>query len=231
MLRYFLVLLGLLLCLSGCRSYVPMQDQMPVVEYKNKNKNKILISVVDGRSEKTDYSPSYIGTTIMAFGIPRQRSVDFISGEPGDENKSLAMYLQERVYGSLELNGLDVKSINLTSLPSSQEAVRIMSNERANKLLVININDWYFSLNLSGAFGLYSTGSFLFKNDVDVYVLSIDEALPLKQNITGPQIVKISDFINENTQGKNFPNMFVLAFKNQLSNILNEDRLKEALQK
>lgn len=227
MFRLLAISVCLLVLLSGCRSYLPISEQLPSVEYKSHN--SLVVTIVDSRTERRDYSPQYIGTTIMAFGIPVQRKTSFITGTYEDETKPLAKYLQERVVSSLTTKGWNVRSIDIDHIPDSNEVTRILTKENAQKLLLINLTDWYFSLNLSGAFGILSQSEFWFKNATDVYIFDPESPIPFKKQISGDQIIRFSSVSNENTQGKNFPNMIVFAFRNQLSNIVNEPSVRSQL--
>jgi len=225
MIKYFLILLSTLSVLSGCRSALPMVEQVPRVEYKPIQ--RVVVSVVDNRKLSDGYTKAYVGTTLQSFGIPITRNVSFLSTESGDDKNGLSKFLQDRIVTGFITSGWNTKAIQQIHIPSQQEAEVILSEHRAEKLIVLSLNEWDFWVNVAKPGGILAIDTFDFNANADVLIFTKGQSLPFAANFGGHHVVPVETVRTEQTKLKNYPNMIVIAYKNQLSQILNTPSVRE----
>ena len=114
------------LFITGCVSTIPLSEQVPTPHYTPKD--ALIISVVDNRkSVKEGKSKSYVGFAHGIFGIPTDCEIDpWLSVEDSDEKKDLTKFIQYRVATGLKSKGWKINEVNLTDIPNSIEANRLV---------------------------------------------------------------------------------------------------------
>jgi len=217
-LRRRLILLSLILsvCMAGCVTPMPMDDQIPAVNYRNDE--KVLISVIDKRKRVQEGKPkNFVGIAHGAFGIPVDWHVrQVLATEEGDKGLALSSWLQLRIVNGLNHEGWQTKAIDLNSLPDVDEAQSWMKQEDATWMIALVLNEWYFSINLNWV------TAFNFDTDTDVHVFHINSGEVLLKNI------KERDVIDEKAS-ESPQNNILRAYRAQLQQILNDRDLQNVL--
>lgn len=213
-----LIPLAFLFLLAGCVAHIPLSKQLPVPGYQAQD--GLIVAVIDNRKRVKEGKPkTFIGVVHGAFGIPSDCKVDpWISVEEGDDKRDLAQFLQQRIVAGLKQQGWQVGGVEVTAVPDATEAGRLLANNRARKLLVLELNEWYFSINLNWV------TAFNFDTDTNVVVFAKDnQQAVLRKNFSGRDVIDAQS--NESYQ-----NHILMAYREQLNEILNDPDVKKALQ-
>jgi hypothetical protein len=233
-----IVLVGLGLLLSACVSPIPLDKQIAQVEYGTDE--KILVAVLDRRRhlldaeteerkeekeeedepgvlddmQETAYKrgPGFLGVAHGAFGIPADWSISMIAPQKEDRDKTLAELLRDRIVKGLKSNGWNVVPVDMRKV-DEQEAGRLMAAEKADKLLLLVVNKWYFSINLNWV------TAFNFDSDTDTHVFDSRRGEIYRKNLSERNVV-------DEKYDDSPANMIFQAYKEQLDQIFNDPELK-----
>ncbi|WP_163831728.1 hypothetical protein [Spartinivicinus ruber] len=202
--------------LSGCVTPIPLNEQAPSVEYVTKD--KVLIAVVDERKRVKKGKPKdFVGLAHASFGIPVDWHVkQVLATEKEDKERNLSEFLAHRVVTGLNNKGWASQAIALNSVPSAAEAKSLLSKDQANKLFVLLLNEWYFSINLNWV------SSFNFDTDSNVYVYQYEQGKTLEKNFAGRDVI-------EEEAGDSPQNKVLQAYRDQLAEILSDKEVQAAL--
>lgn len=219
MTKPYFYLLGLLLLSSlttGCVSSMPFQEQLPQASYEAEE--KILITVIDQRHRVEKGKPrDFIGVAHSSFGIPFDWSVkQVLNVAEGDKERDLAAFLQHRLSSGLQQQGWKVQDVQLTQLPSEQEAIALLQNQSADTLLAVELKEWYFSINLNWV------SAFNFDTDTNVHVFKQAEGKILEKNIAERDVI-------EERSDQSPQNNILGAYREQLRQIINDPEVRNTL--
>ena len=165
----------------------------------------------------------------MAFGIPVSRNLGFLTGIPADENKKLSRYLGERIVDGATKAGWDIAFVDLVTLPGRDEASAILDRHAAQKLLVLDLREWFFRINLAGFNGIYSVDTFDFNHKTELFVYTRENPAPLQFSVGADELLSLDRVKADGMRLRDFPNLFVFAFRDQLGKLLNRPELKKQL--
>ena len=210
-------LLALVMLLSGCVSHIPIAQQIPSVDYVSKE--AIVVAVVDQRERVKNGKPrTFIGVAHGAFGIPADWNVNpVLAVEEGDKKRDLAQFLQYRIVQGLAEKGWNaIEAASQTTAPTDEETNKILSDASAQSLLLLKLNEWYFSINLNWV------GSFNFDTDTEVVVYRSAVGKTLEKRFAGRDVI-------EQEASQSPQNHILMAYRNQLAEILNDPEVKRAL--
>jgi hypothetical protein len=200
--------------LSGCVSFTPYEEQVPVIGYAGDS--SVLVSVIDEREQvKQGKSPAFIGVYRVSFGIPVSRHVEHISPrDPDDKGSDLAGFMQRRVADGLSRAGFRSVQKPVPYLPAEVDAKATMDQERVGKWMVLAVKEWYFSSDT------HFNTSFNFDSAIDLYIYDRDEGLQLSKTIEKRDVIdEHSDRHNDVLRG----------FKIKLTDILIDPDVRQAL--
>jgi len=177
------------------------------------------VSVVDQRERVKNGKPrTFIGVAHGAFGIPADWNVNpVLAVEEGDKKRDLAEFLQYRVVQGLTEKGWNATgAASQTLAPTDEEANRILADSGAQTLLLMKLNEWYFSINLSWV------TAFNFDTDTEVVVYRSGLGKAFEKRFAGRDVV--------DQQASQSPqNQILMAYRDQLAEILNDPEVKQAL--
>jgi hypothetical protein len=216
MITRFITLLCLIL-LTGCVSHIPINQQVPVLSYVTNE--PLVIAVVDSRKRVIEGKPkTFIGVAHGAFGIPSDCEIDpWISVEEGDDKMDLAQFLQKRIAKGLTSKGWKISEINLQNVPDVNVASTLITKNNAKNLLVLQLHEWFFSLNLSWV------TAFNFDTDSDVILFSKEKGKVLTKKFAGRDVVDVKS-------DDSYQNQILMAYREQLNEILNDPEIQKSLQ-
>lgn len=202
--------------LSGCVSPIPLAEQSPSPSYMPEN--KILISVLDNREKvKLGKPENFVGVAHGSFGIPFDWHVnEVLSTDAEDKDKSLSEFIEHRVITGLKTKGWNVDAAKISLDTSDSEIEEVLVNNDAQKLLILNLNKWYFSINLNWV------TSFNFDTDTLIQVYEIRNGKVLEKSVAGRDVI-------EETADESPQNNVLRAYKAQLLEILNDPVIKNAI--
>lgn len=210
-----LVIVCFVIIASGCVSPIPLKEQVPSVSYKTND--KVIVAVIDNRKRViAGKSKTYIGKAHGSFGIPFDWNIGVISTEAGDKNRTLAEFLEYRIVAGLQNDGWNVKSGALSSKPTEEEAIAVLKRHNVTKLVLLDLKEWYFSINLNWV------SAFNFDTDSAVSVYEIENGQIEEKTIAGRDVI-------DETSSESPQNNILRAYRDQLSEILNDDAVKQAL--
>lgn len=211
-----LYLITLIALLAGCVSPMPIQEQLPKLDYTNNE--KVLISVIDKRKRVQAGKPKdFVGVAHGVFGIPSDWHVkQVLATEEGEKELDLSSWLELRIVNGLNREGWQSKAIDLDSIPSVDDATSELLKEDSSWLIILALNEWYFSINLNWV------TAFNFDTDSDIYVFHVNKGKVLHKNI------KERDVIDEKA-GESPQNQIIGAYKAQLQQIFNDRELQSVL--
>lgn len=206
-----------LLFITGCVSHIPLSEQVPVLSYEAKE--SLVIAVFDNRKRVKEGKPkTFIGVAHGVFGIPSDCEVDpWLSIEEGDDKKDLAQFLQKRIVTGLRNKGWKVSAVDVKNVPNLNEAEALITKHNAKSLLVLQLNEWFFSINLSWV------TAFNFDTDTDAIIFSNEKGQVLNKNFAGRDVVDVKG-------DDSYQNQILMAYREQLNEILNDPSIKKALQ-
>ncbi|WP_305815602.1 hypothetical protein [Photobacterium leiognathi] len=213
--KYFFLLL-VAFFITGCVSPIPLHEQAPDTSY-NVTK-KVLISVNDQRERVKEGKPEdFIGVAHATFGIPVDWHVSqVLATEEGDKEKTLADFLEHRILHGLQKQGWNVEAVKVTSGASDSEIMTLLADNQADKLIQLNINEWYFSINLNWV------SAFNFDTDTLVKIYEVNDGQILEKQIAGRDVIE--------EKGDESPQNNVLrAYREQLVEIFSDPEVKSKL--
>ncbi|MCX4027570.1 hypothetical protein H0A36_19385 [Endozoicomonas sp. SM1973] len=215
MFRLAFVVLALSI-LSGCVTPIPLNEQVPSVEYVTKD--KVLIAVVDERKRVKKGKPKdFVGLAHASFGIPVDWHVkQVLATEKEDKERNLSEFLAHRIVTGLNNKGWTSSALVLDKVPSEDEAKAILAKDQATKLFVLLLKEWYFSINLNWV------SSFNFDTDSNVYIYKYKQGNVLEKNFAGRDVI-------EESAGDSPQNKVLGAYREQLLEILTDKEVQSAL--
>lgn len=204
--------------LSGCVSPIPLNEQSPSPTYKPDN--KILVSVSDNRERVKEGKPkNFVGIAHGSFGIPFDWHVNqVLSRDEADADKNLADFIQHRLVNGLRNKGWNVQEATLSTNISDAEAEEVLVSNNAQKLLILDIKEWYFSINLNWV------SSFNFDTDALIQVYEVKNGKILEKTFAGRDVI-------EEKSDESPQNNVLRAYRDQLLEILNDPEVKDAILK
>jgi hypothetical protein len=214
-LRTLAALLGAAL-LTGCVTHIPFDDQLPKPQYAKSG--TVLISVVDNRDRVKAGKPrNFIGVAHGSFGIPFDWSVpQVLDVEDGDKNRDLSAFLQHRLTNGLQKQGWTAQPLNLTSVPSEEEAKALLLQNKADSLIVLDLKEWYFSINLNWV------SDFNFDTDTDVSVFRSDRGRVVEHQVKERDVITV-------TSSSSPQNNILGAYREQLKQLIEDQAVQTAL--
>ncbi|WP_263079412.1 hypothetical protein [Endozoicomonas sp. Mp262] len=210
---FFIIIITLL---TGCVSPIPLNEQSPAPEYKPAD--KLLISVIDERKRVSEGKPdNFIGVAHAAFGIPVDWSISqALSVEKGDKERNLSEFLTYRIINGLKSKGWNAEAIIMDNRIDTDKAAEVLKQNKANKLLILNIHEWYFSINLNWV------SEFNFDTDTLIQVYQIKNGKILEKQIAGRDV--IIEKADDSPQ-----NSILRAYRDQLQEIFSDPDIQSAL--
>lgn len=201
---------------SACVSHIPLAQQVPATTYVGRQ--PLLVSVIDERRRVKDGKPrNFIGVAHGAFGIPVDWNVKTVLAvEDGDKNRDLAQFLQFRIVRGLGDKGWQAAEYPLAAIPGSGELGKLQAERPGHSLLLMRLNEWYFSINLNWV------TAFNFDSDVDVLVFDATGNKVLEKNLAARDVV--------DEQASQSPqNHILMAYRDRLAKILEDPDVRAAL--
>lgn len=204
--------------LTGCVSPIPLSEQSPSPSYTPED--KILVSVLDNREKvKAGKPENFVGVAHGAFGVPFDWHVNqVLSTDEEDRDKTLSQFIEHRLIQGLKDKGWNVESVKVTPKVLDAEIEDLLVKNSAQKLLLLNLNIWYFSINLNWV------SSFNFDTDALIQVYEIHNGKVLEKTVAGRDII-------EEKSSESPQNNVLRAYKAQLLEILNDPEIKHAILK
>jgi len=204
------------IALTGCVTPIPLAEQTPKLAYKAQD--KVVISVVDNRKRVKEGKPkNYVGMAHASFGIPVDWHVNqVLATEDNDKDKNLSQFLEHRLTTGLSNSGWNVVAANTESQVNENNAKKIITKHDAQKMLVLDIQEWYFSINLNWV------TAFNFDTDATIYVYEIADGKTLEKEISARDVIE--EKASESPQ-----NNVLRAYRDQLIDIFNDEDVKKAL--
>lgn len=127
----------------------------------------------------------------------------------------ISEYLQQISVDGLSNSGWDVSPYELKEIPSIEKAKNILILEEADKLLVLDVNRWFYKTDT------HFNTSFKFESDVDVIVFDKNRDEYLKENLSDIDIVKEHGDRHNDVVG---------AFRDRLGKILSSEIVMHLLE-
>lgn len=204
------------LLLTGCVTPIPLTEQAPKLTYQSQD--KVVVAVVDNRKRVVEGKPkNYVGKAHASFGIPVDWHVNqVLATEDIDKDKNLSQFLEHRITTGLTNSGWNVVAANIDTQVNTQAAENLLKEHDAEKVLVLNLKEWYFSINLNWV------TSFNFDTDTIIYVYEKEDGRTLEKNIAERDV--IDEKASESPQ-----NNVLRAYRDQLIDIFNDEEVKQAL--
>jgi hypothetical protein len=212
--KYFIIFLCFFA--TGCVAHVPIDEQIPSLEYKNND--RLVVSVVDNRQRVKEGKPKdFIGVAHGVFGIPVDWHIkNVLDVEEGDKERNLSQWLQYRIVKGLEKSGWDVVSVDLDMTPNSNQVMSILNENKCEKMLIFLVNEWYFSINLNWV------SAFNFDTNTTVFVNDIKNGEIFSKNFTERDVI-------EESASESAQNNILRAYRAQIIQILNDEEVKKSL--
>ncbi|WP_230625704.1 hypothetical protein [Photobacterium leiognathi] len=139
-----------------------------------------------------------------------------LATEEGDKEKTLADFLEHRILHGLQKQGWNVEAVKVTSGASDSEIMTLLADNQADKLIQLNINEWYFSINLNWV------SAFNFDTDTLVKIYEVNDGQILEKQIAGRDVIE--------EKGDESPQNNVLrAYREQLVEIFSDPEVKSKL--
>lgn len=208
--------LGASLALSGCVTPVPVGEQAIKPTYVGTR--PIIVSVVDSRPElKEGKPPNFIGRMHLAFGIPADMLVyPIISEDKTDKQQSLAAALEKRIVQGFSTQGWQAQAAGLQAAPDADQRTQLFAAGPADRLLVITLTRWFASINTNWVTG------FNFDWGVRMQVYDRQGSVLADYTDEGRDVIDAQ-------YDQSYGNMLRLAYKDRLTKILEDTRVRTAL--
>jgi len=202
--------------LAGCVTPIPLAEQTPKLDYQAQD--KVVISVIDNRKRVKEGKPkNYVGKAHASFGIPVDWHVNqVLATEDSDKGKNLSQFLEHRLTTGLSNSGWNVVAANIDTQPNESNAKEIITKHDAQKMFVIDLQEWYFSINLNWV------TAFNFDTDATIYVYELPDGKTLEKDISERDVIE--EKASESPQ-----NNVLRAYRDQLIDIFNDEDVKKAL--
>ncbi len=202
--------------LTGCVTHIPFDQQLPKPQYTKSG--DVLISVIDNRDRVKAGKPrNFIGVAHGSFGIPFDWTVPLVLDvEDGDKTRDLSAFLQHRLTNGLQKQGWAAKPVNLTSVPSDEEAKALLLQNHADSLIVLDIKEWYFSINLNWV------SDFNFDTDTDVSVFRSERGRVAERQVKERDVITV-------TSDSSPQNNILGAYREQLKQLMEDSAVQTAL--
>ncbi len=205
--------------LSGCVTPISIEEQSPNPTVSRQE--RIVISVLDNRKRVVEQGKekTFIGIAHGAFGIP----VDWHAGtvlatEKDDKKKTLSQFLESRLVKGFVEENWDALPAGVQSIENSDEALKLMEKNEAQKLLVVDLKEWYFSINLNWV------TAFNFDTDSIVSVYEVQDGQLIEKRFKERDVIE--EKADESPQ-----NNILRAYHDQLLQIITDQEVKEALER
>lgn len=205
--------------LSGCVSPISLDEQSPNPNVVHDD--KVVISVLDNRVrvKEEEKDNDFVGVAHGAFGIPVDWNVDLVlATEEGDDDKSLAQFLEHRLTTGFQESGWDAVEAGVEDAISPEKAMSLLEEKQADKLLIIDLTEWYFSINLNWV------TAFNFDTDSFVSVYAVEDGKLVEKQFKGRDVIEES--ADESPQ-----NNILRAYRDQLIEIVTDPEIQSALEK
>lgn len=215
MLRLAFITLALL-SLQACVTPIPLSEQSPNLDFSKDG--KLLVSVIDQRERvNKGKKDTFVGVAHGSFGIPVDWHVkNVLATEKLDMNRNLSQFLEHRITTGLNQRGWNAEAVDFSQVPSNEAAIEKMTDAEATSLLVLNLNEWYFSINLNWV------TAFNFDTNSDVVVYHLQDGNVLNKNFTGRDVI-------EETASESPQNNVLRAYRDQLLEMFNDPDVRAAL--
>ncbi|KGY11790.1 hypothetical protein NM22_14100 [Vibrio tubiashii] len=207
-----------IISLSGCVSPISLEEQTPNPNITHED--KLVIAVLDNRARlmEGERPDNFVGVAHGTFGIPFDWHVEqILATEAGDEEKNLSQFIEHRLTMGFKENGWDAVEANVESIDSDEQVKQIIESNQAQKLLVINISEWYFSINLNWV------SSFNFDTDSIATVYELQAGKLVEKHFKDRDV--IDEKADESPQ-----NNVLRAYRDQLIEIVTDPDIQSALQ-
>ncbi|MCG9651242.1 hypothetical protein L1D54_22255 [Vibrio brasiliensis] len=205
--------------LSGCVSPISLEEQSPNPSISHQD--NIVISVLDNRARliEEEKPNHFVGTAHGSFGIPFDWHVEqILATEDGDKDKNLAQFIEHRLTTGFKESGWNATEAGVESIDSDEKALEILKSHNADKLLVINIREWYFSINLNWV------TAFNFDTDSIVSVYEVQDGKIVEKRFQDRDVIE--EKADESPQ-----NNVLRAYRDQLVEIVTDPEIQAALEK
>lgn len=205
--------------LSGCGSVKPisLDEQLPRPEYSSGQ--VVMIEVSDQRTRVKEGKPvTFVGVAHGAFGIPQDVQLHALfAGQPSEpEPYALAQFLQKRLGQGFDANNWDTKPSFADGVESGAQSPENFEGSGAGRFLRVILKEWYFSINLSWV------TAFNFDTEVDVEVYDSIKGKIFEKNIKERDVVDVS-------ASDSYGNLILKAYRDQLSQIINDPDVRDAI--
>jgi hypothetical protein len=202
--------------MSGCVAHIPFAQQLPPIDHSGLG--MLAVSVVDDRERVKKGKPrNFVGVAHGIFGIPSDLNIkSALAVEDGDKARDLAQYLQYRIMQGFKARGWNAVELDLKTVPGDEQTRALLAGVGANQLLLLQLREWFFRLNLSWA------TAFNFDTDRTVFIYGAHTGKVLEKKFAGRDVVD-----QEWTESPQ--NHILMAYRDQLAEILNDPEVKQAL--
>jgi hypothetical protein len=203
--------------LAGCVTPLPMEKTAPDLSYKGTR--PIAIAVIDERSVLAEGKPpTYVGRAHGSFGIPFDLQVyPALTADKTKKDQTLAQVLQERIAVGLNDEGWQLTPVALSKAPSQEEVASLLASNGSDRLIVLSLKTWFFSLNFSW-----------------VTAFNFDWAYNLRiLDAQGASLTEVTDSGRDVVDAKandSWGNQVNLAYRERLIKIFERPEVKAALQ-
>lgn len=205
--------------LSGCVTPIPLEEQTPNPNVTRED--KIVISVLDNRTRVTEEekAKTFVGVAHGSFGIPVDWHVNnVLATQQGDDKRNLAQFIEHRLTNGFKESGWDAVEAGVETISSPEEAKALIESNQAGKLLIINIKEWYFSINLNWV------SAFNFDTDSLVSVYELHDGKLVEKHFKDRDVIEES--ASESPQ-----NNVLRAYRDQLIEMITDPEIQAALEK
>lgn len=203
--------------LAGCVTPLPIEKTAPDLSYKITR--PVTITVIDSRDVLAEGKPAtYVGKAHGVFGIPSDLQVyPVLTQDKAKKSQTLAQNLQERIAVGLNDEGWHMTPAELPKVPSKDEIGPLVAVDGIERVIVLTLKTWYFSLNLS----LVSAFNFDWGYNLQILNAQGETLANLSDNGRDVVDVKGSD---------SYGNQVNLAYRDRLIKIFERPEVNAALQ-
>lgn len=210
------VLLFCTLALGGCVTPVPVGEQGVSPSYVAEH--SVLVSVIDERAElREGKPPDFIGRMHLAFGIPADMAVyPIVTEDKAKKGQSLAAAIEERIVDGFTARGWTAFTAGFASKPKPEQYVAAIQQKNAELLLLLTLDRWFVSVNTNWVTA--------FNFDWGVRVQVFDD--------NGSRLVDFEDSgrdVVDAEYNQSYANHIRLAYKDRLTKILEDPRVRDVL--
>ncbi len=205
--------------LSGCVTPISLEEQTPNPAVTHED--KVVISVLDNRKRIADgdRTDTFVGVAHGSFGIPFDWHVNHVLvTEEGDNERNLAQFIEHRLAEGFKESGWQASEAGVKEIGSIEEVKSLLNEHQAQKLLVLNLEEWYFSINLNWV------TAFNFDTDTFVTVYELQEGKLVEKRFKDRDVIE--EKADESPQ-----NNVLRAYRDQIIEIVTDPEIQAALEK